>query len=90
MPTTRLNVVFIQYRCPYCLDSNKIEILIQDIQNEFDAILDSGEFYKFKDILGKTIIFRSLLCKGGHPQFKSVPPQLRNIADNQIDCGIAD
>jgi hypothetical protein len=28
--------------------------------------------------------------KGGHPQFKSAPPQLRNIADNQIYCGIAD
>ncbi len=28
--------------------------------------------------------------KGGHPQFKSATPQLRNIADNQIDCGIAD
>jgi hypothetical protein len=23
-------------------------------------------------------------------QFKSAPPQLRNIADNQIDCGVAD
>jgi hypothetical protein len=31
-----------------------------------------------------------ILSKGGHPQFKSAPPQLRNIADNQIDCGIAD
>jgi hypothetical protein len=30
------------------------------------------------------------ICKGGHPQFKSAPPKLRNIADNQIDCGIAD
>jgi hypothetical protein len=28
--------------------------------------------------------------KGGHPQFKSAPPQLRNIADNHIDCGVAD
>ncbi len=28
--------------------------------------------------------------KGGHPQFKSAPPQLRNIADNQIGCGVAD
>ncbi len=28
--------------------------------------------------------------KGEHPQFKSAPPQLRNIADNQIDCGVAD
>jgi hypothetical protein len=28
--------------------------------------------------------------KAGHPQFKSAPPQLRNIADNQIDCGVAD
>jgi hypothetical protein len=27
-----------------------------------------------------------LKTKGGHPQFKSAPPQLRNIADNQIDC----
>jgi hypothetical protein len=26
--------------------------------------------------------------KGGHLQFKSAPPQLRNIADNQIDCGL--
>ncbi len=26
-----------------------------------------------------------LMCKGGRPQFKSAPPQLRNIADNQID-----
>ncbi len=28
--------------------------------------------------------------KGGHPQFKSAPPQLRNIADYQMDCGVAD
>jgi hypothetical protein len=27
---------------------------------------------------------------GGHPQFKSAPLQLRNISDNQIDCGVAD
>ncbi len=31
-----------------------------------------------------------LAFKGGHPQFKSAPLQLRNIADNQIDCGVAD
>jgi hypothetical protein len=30
-----------------------------------------------------------LITKGGRPQFKSAPPQLRNIADNQIDCGVA-
>ncbi len=28
--------------------------------------------------------------KGGHPQFKSALQQLRNIADNQIDCGVTD
>jgi hypothetical protein len=28
--------------------------------------------------------------KGGHPHFKSAPPPLHNIADNQIGCGIAD
>jgi hypothetical protein len=28
--------------------------------------------------------------KDGHPQFKSASLQLRNIEDNQIDCGIAD
>jgi hypothetical protein len=32
----------------------------------------------------------SELIKGGFPQFKSVPLQLRNIADNQIDCIVAD
>ncbi len=32
----------------------------------------------------------SVYCKGGHLQFKSAPPQLRNIADYQIDCGVAD
>jgi hypothetical protein len=32
----------------------------------------------------------SMASKGGHPQFKSAPPQLRNIADYQIDCGVAD
>jgi hypothetical protein len=31
-----------------------------------------------------------LKTKGGHPQFKAAPPQLRNVADNQIDCGTAD
>jgi hypothetical protein len=30
------------------------------------------------------------IYKGEHPQLKSAPPLLRNIADNQIDCGIAD
>jgi hypothetical protein len=30
------------------------------------------------------------LTKGGHPQFKSAPLQLRTIADNKIDCGIAE
>jgi hypothetical protein len=39
------------------------------------------------------IIYMQMWCsvyKGGHSQFKSAPPQLRNIADNQIDCGVAD
>jgi hypothetical protein len=31
-----------------------------------------------------------LLFKGGHPQFKFAPLQLRNIVDNQIDCGVPD
>jgi hypothetical protein len=31
-----------------------------------------------------------IISKAGHPQFKSAPPQLRNIADNQNDCGVAD
>ncbi len=30
-----------------------------------------------------------LVSKAGNPQFKSAPPQLRNIADNQVDCGVA-
>jgi hypothetical protein len=33
---------------------------------------------------------RLIITKGGHPQLKSAPPQLRNIADYQIDCGVAD
>ncbi len=45
---------FFPSRCPYSIDAFKIETLIQDIQNEFDAVLDSGEFHKFKDILGET------------------------------------
>jgi hypothetical protein len=44
---------FFPSRCPYSIDAFKIETLIQDIQNEFDAVLDSGEFHKFKDILGE-------------------------------------
>ena len=44
---------FLPSRCPYSIDAFKIETLIQDIQNEFDAVLDSGEFHKFKDILGE-------------------------------------
>jgi hypothetical protein len=48
-------VVFLFSRCPYSLASAKIELLIQDIQNEFDTVLDSGEFHKFKDILGELI-----------------------------------
>jgi hypothetical protein len=32
----------------------------------------------------------STVSKGGHPQFKSAPPQLGNIADYQIDWGVAD
>ncbi len=48
---------FFPSRCPYSIDAFKIETLIQDIQNEFDAVLDSGEFHKFKDILGETEIF---------------------------------
>jgi hypothetical protein len=35
-------------------------------------------------------LFILLMTKAGHPQFKSAPPQLRNIADNQNDCGVAD
>jgi hypothetical protein len=35
-------------------------------------------------------IYLYICSKGGHQQFKSAPPQLRNIADNQIDCRIAD
>jgi hypothetical protein len=31
-----------------------------------------------------------VMSKGGHPQFRSALPQLRNIVDNQIDCGVAD
>jgi hypothetical protein len=30
------------------------------------------------------------IIKSGHPQFKSAPPQLRNIAENQMDFGVAD
>jgi hypothetical protein len=29
--------------------------------------------------------YRPWMTKGGHPQFKSAPPQLRNIADNYIE-----
>jgi hypothetical protein len=31
-----------------------------------------------------------VISKGGHPLFKSTPLQLRNIADNLIDCEVAD
>ncbi len=34
--------------------------------------------------------YTCVFTEGGHPQFKSLPRQLRNIADNQIDCGFAD
>jgi hypothetical protein len=30
------------------------------------------------------------MAKAVNPQFKSAHPQLRNIADNQIDCGVVD
>jgi hypothetical protein len=42
------------------------------------------------DVLKKMQDFESPPTKGGHPQLKSSPPQLRNIADNQIDCEVAD
>jgi hypothetical protein len=32
---------------------------------------------------------KAIFIKDRHPQFKSAPPQLRDIVDNQIDCGIA-
>jgi hypothetical protein len=31
---------------------------------------------------------KNVINKAGHPQLKSAPPQLRNIADNQNDCGV--
>jgi hypothetical protein len=47
------------------------------------------------NVLGHSWICNLYICissgiKAGHPQFKSTPPQLRNIADNQIHCGVAD
>jgi hypothetical protein len=33
---------------------------------------------------------RYINTKREHPQFKSAPPQLCNIAHNQIDCGVAE
>jgi hypothetical protein len=37
------------------------------------------------------LLLTTVYCsKGGHPQFKSATLQLRNIADNQIDYGVAD
>ncbi len=33
---------------------------------------------------------RCTLHKAGHPKFNSTPPQLNNIADNQINCGVGD
>ncbi len=43
--------------------------------------------------MGHQTHYRRLVCpkcKAGHPQFKSAPPQLRNIANNQIHWGIVD
>ncbi len=45
--------------------------------------------WKRKKIWGETGA-QHFNCKGGHPQFKSAPPQLCNIADNQIDHRVAD
>jgi hypothetical protein len=42
------------------------------------------------EIASQQNIFLCINIKAGHPQFKSAPPQLRNIADNQNDCGVAD
>ena len=50
-------------RCPYSLPAAKIDILIQDIQREFDDILEDGEFHKFKDILGVFTVFKCLYYK---------------------------
>ncbi len=36
------------------------------------------------------MFFFRTFYKGGHLQFKFAPLQLRDIADNQIDCGIVD
>ncbi len=45
---------------------------------------------EFNKIMSVDLLVALNFSKGGHPQFKSAPPQLRNIADNQIDCGVAD
>jgi hypothetical protein len=48
-----------------------------------------SSFYFMLDVVAVEAIV-SQISIGGHPQFKSALPQLRNIADNQIDCGVAD
>ncbi len=48
-------------------------------------------FYIFAVLLNVfTVLPQTVFTKGGHPQFQCAPPQFCNIADNQIDCGIAD
>ncbi len=48
-----------------------------------------SSLYSMLDVVAIEAI-GSQISIGGHPQFKSALPQLRNIADNQIDCGVKD
>jgi hypothetical protein len=44
--------------------------------------LEGDDSVKKKEYIG--------ISKGGHSQFNPAPPQLCNIADKQINCGVAD
>jgi hypothetical protein len=56
------------------------------------CLLDSGRngISGLPQMNYKILSFMLLLSKGVYLQFKSTLSQLCNIADNQIDCGVAD
>jgi hypothetical protein len=56
--------------------------------SERNFFFEKKVFFIQRYIHMHALFYSHILPKGGHPQFKSAPPQLRNIADNQICCGL--
>jgi hypothetical protein len=73
-----------------CHLHGNLMITLLHVQFAEDAEAADSSILMREYLSGPVIKFSCLKSKAGHPHFKSAPPQLRNIADNQIDCGVAD